>query len=165
MASDSSFDIVSKIELPEVQNAVDQSIKEIAQRYDFKGSVSKIEFNQKDGKLILTSDDEFKLKSVVDVLQSKLIKRGVPIKNLEYGKVESASGGTARQEIKLQQGIPQEKAKEIVKTIKGMKMKVQAQIREDEVRVSAKKLDDLQTVIAELKGKDFGVELQFDNYR
>jgi len=165
MASDSSFDIVSKIEMPEVQNAVDQALKEIAQRYDFKGSISKIELNQKDGKLTLTSDDEFKMKSVIDVLQSKLIKRGVPIKNLDYGKVESASGGTARQEVTLQQGIPQDKAKDIVKTIKGMKMKVQAQIREDEVRVSAKKLDDLQAVMAELKGQNFGVELQFDNYR
>jgi hypothetical protein len=165
MASDSSFDIVSKIEMPEVQNAVDQSAKEIGQRYDFKGSISKIELNQKDAKLTLTSDDEFKMKSVVDVLQGKLVKRGVPIKNLEYGKVESASGGTARQEIKLIQGIPQEKAKEIVKIIKGMKIKVQTQIREDEVRVTGKKRDDLQTVITELKGKDFGVELQFDNYR
>jgi len=165
MASDSTFDIVSEVEMPEVLNSVDQSMKEIKQRYDFKGSVSSIELNQKDKTLTLISDDEFKLKSVIDVLKGKLIKRGVPIKNIEYGKVEKASGDAVRQVLTLQSGIPQEKAKEIVKAIKNLKLKVQAQIREDQVRVSGKKRDDLQTIIAELKSKDFGVELQFANYR
>ncbi len=166
MASDSSFDVVSKVEMPEVLNAVDQANKEIGQRYDFRGSKnSKIELDQKEGKLTLTSDDELKLKQVVDVLQNKLIKRSVPIKNLEYGKVESAGGGTARQVVTLQQGIPQDKAKEMVKIIKSMKLKVQAQIKEDEIRVTGKKKDELQSVMTELKSKDFGVDLQFTNYR
>lgn len=165
MAAESSFDVVSRIAMPEVVNAVDQAMREIGQRYDFKGSISKIELNEKEKKLVVDADDAQKLKSVLDILQSKLVKRGVPLRNLEYGKVEGASGGTARQEITLQQGITAEKAKEIVKVVKDSKIKVQAQIREGEVRVSGKKLDDLQTVIALIKGKDFGVDLQFINYR
>jgi hypothetical protein len=163
--ADSSFDVVSRIEMPEVVNAVDQSMREISQRYDFKGSVSKIELNEKDKKLIVHADDVQKLKSVLDILQGKLVKRHVPLRNLEYGKVEAASAGTARQEITLQVGITTEKAKEIVKVVKESKIKVQAQIREGEVRVSGKSLDDLQTVIALLRGKDLGVDLQFINFR
>lgn len=163
--ADSSFDIVSKVDIAEAANAVDQAMREIKQRFDFRGSVSKIEMNQNENKITLTSDDEFKLKSVVDVLQGKLIKRGISLKALVYGKVENASSGTVRQDVTLQQGIPQEKAKEIVKLIKDKKMKVQAQIQADQVRVSAKKKDDLQTVITELKEKDFGLPLQFANYR
>lgn len=163
--ADSSFDVVSKVDIPEAVNAVDQAMREIKQRYDFRGSVSKIELNQKDSKITLTSDDEFKLKSVVDVLQSKLVKRGISLKALVYGKVEAASGGTARQVVTLQQGIPQEKAKEIVKLIKDKKMKVQAAIQADQVRISAKKKDDLQEIISLLKEQDFGLPLQFTNYR
>ena len=163
MAAENSFDIVSKIEMTEVTNAVTQAMKEISQRFDFKGSKSSI--TQEKEALVILSDDEFKLKSVIDILQGKLVKRGVPIKNLTYDKVEPALGGTVRQRVKLQQGIPTEKAKEIVKAIKDAKMKVQASIQADQVRVSGKNRDDLQAVIALLKGKDFGVELQFTNYR
>jgi hypothetical protein len=163
--ADSSFDVVSKVDLAEAANAIDQAMREIKQRYDFRGSISKIELNQKESKITLTSDDEFKLKSVIDVLQGKLVKRSISLKALVYGKVEKASGGTVRQDISLQQGIPQEKAREIVKLIKDRKMKVQAQIQADQVRISAKKKDDLQTIIAALKEKDFGLPLQFTNYR
>jgi len=163
--ADSSFDVVSKVDIPEVANAIDQAMREIKQRYDFRGSVSKIELNQNENKITLTSDDEFKLKSVIDVLQGRLLKRGIALNALIYGKVENASGGTVRQEISLQQGIPQEKAKEIIKLIKDKKMKVQAQLQGDQVRISAKKKDDLQTVIAELKEKELGIPLQFTNYR
>jgi len=165
MAAESSLDIVSGVEMPEVANAVDQSMKEIGQRYDFRGSVSKIELNQKEKKIIVVSDDGFKLKSVLDVLQGKLVKRGVALQNLVYGKEEKASGGTVRQEITLQQGIPQDKAKEIVKKIKNLKLKVQAQIQGDQVRVSGKKKDDLQSVMAALRQDDFGLELKFTNFR
>ena len=165
MAADSSFDIVSRVEMPEVVNAIDQAMREISQRYDFKGSISKIELQEKDKKIILHADDAMKMKSVVDILQTKLVKRNVPLRNLEYGKMESASGGTARQDITLQQEISAEKAREIVKAVKETKLKVQAQIREGEIRVSGKKLDDLQAAMAELRGKDFGIDLQFTNYR
>ena len=163
MAAENSFDIVSKIDMSEVTNAVTQSMKEIGQRFDFKGSKSTI--TQEKDALVIVSDDEFKLKSVIDILQGKLVKRGVPIKNLSYGKVEAALSGTVRQRLTLQQGIPIEKAKEIVKAIKDSKIKVQASIQSDQVRVSGKDRDNLQTVIQLLKGKDFGVELQFENYR
>ena len=163
MAAENSFDIVSKIEMTEVTNAVTQATKEISQRFDFKGSKSAIT-QEKDG-LVIVSDDEYKLKSVVDILQGKLVKRGVPVKNLTYGKMEPAQGGTVRQRITLQQGIPTDKAKEIVKAIKDAKLKVQASIQADQVRVSGKSRDDLQAVIALLKGKEFGIELQFPNYR
>lgn len=163
MAAENSFDIVSKIEMTEVTNAVTQAAKEISQRFDFKGSRSSIT-EEKDA-LVILSDDDYKLKSVVDILLGKLVKRGVPIKNLIYGKVEPAQGGTVRQRLTLQQGIPTDKAKEIVKAIKDAKLKVQASIQADQVRVSGKSRDDLQSVIALLKGKEFGIDLQFTNYR
>jgi uncharacterized protein YajQ (UPF0234 family) len=163
MAAENSFDVVSKIDMAEVTNAVTQALKEIGQRFDFKGSKSNI--TQEKDALVVISDDEYKLKSVIDILQSKLVKRGVPVRNLTYGKVEAALASTVRQRITLQQGIPTDKAKEIVKAIKEAKLKVQASIQSDQVRVSGKSRDDLQTAIALLKGKDFGIELQFDNYR
>ena len=163
MAAENSFDVVSKVDMAEVTNAVTQAMKEIGQRFDFKGSKSTI--TQEKDALVIVSDDEYKLKSVIDILQGKLVKRGVPVKNLSYGKVEAALAGTVRQKITLQQGIPIEKAKEIVKAIKDSKIKVQASIQADQVRVSGKDRDNLQTVIQLLKGKDFGIELQFDNYR
>ncbi len=163
MAAENSFDVVSKIDMSEVTNAVSQAMKEISQRFDFKGSKSNI--TQEKDALVIASDDEYKLKSVVDILQTKLVKRGVPIKNLSFSKVEPAQGGTVRQRGTLQQGIPTDKAKEIVKVIKDSKIKVQASIQADQVRVSGKNRDDLQTVIQLLKGKEFGLELQFTNYR
>jgi uncharacterized protein YajQ (UPF0234 family) len=149
--------------MAEVTNAVTQAMKEIGQRFDFKGSKSNI--TQEKDALVIISDDEFKLKSVVDILQGKLVKRGVPLKNLTYNKVEPAAGGTVRQRVTLVSGVPTEKAKEIVKAIKDSKIKVQAAIQADQVRVSGKNRDDLQAVIQMLKGRDFGVELQFTNYR
>lgn len=165
MASDNSFDVVSKLDLPEVNNAIQQALKEITTRYDLKDSRSNIELKEKELQLILISADDFKVKAVADILQSKLVKRGVPIKNLSFGKIETAAGSTVRQEVKLQQGIPIEKAKEIVKLIKDSKLKVQASIQGDLVRVSSKDRDTLQQVIALLRPADFGVELQFINYR
>lgn len=163
--ADNSFDVVSKIELPEVSNAVQQALKEIQQRYDLKDSKSNIELNEKDLKLILSSADDFKLKAVTEVLQSKLIKRNVPLKGLEYGTIQPASGSTVRQEVKLQQGIPVEKARDIIKAIKDSKKKVQASINGDFIRVSGKDRDVLQEVIALLRGADFGIDMQFTNYR
>jgi cyclic-di-GMP-binding protein len=163
MAAENSFDVVSKVDMAEVTNAVTQALKEIGQRFDFKGSKSDI--TQEKDALVVVSDDEYRLKSVIDILQGKLVKRGVPVKNLSYGKVEPALSGTVRQRLALQQGIPTDKAKEIVKTIKDAKLKVQASIQADQVRVSGKSRDDLQTAISLLKKKDFGIELQFDNYR
>lgn len=158
-----SFDVVSRIDLQEVDNALNQTRKEVAQRYDLKDSKTEIAWDQKE--ITITSADDFKVKAVVDVLQSKLVKRNVPIKNLEYGIVESALGGRARQKITVQQGIETEKAREIVKFIKGSGVKVQAQIMDDEVRVTGKKRDDLQDVIAKLRGADLGLALQFVNFR
>jgi uncharacterized protein YajQ (UPF0234 family) len=149
--------------MQEVDNAINQATKEIQQRYDLKGSKCEIKLEKTD--IILTADDEFKLKAVVDILQGKLHRRNVPLKALSYGAVELASGGTVRQKIALQQGIPQEKAKEIVKLIKETKLKVQGAIQEDQVRVSGKDRDDLQQIIAMLKEKDLGIALQFINYR
>lgn len=163
MASEASFDVVSKVNLQEVDNAVNQTVKEIGQRYDFKNSQTEISLNGEEIKIV--SDDDYKLKSVVDVLQTKLIKRGVSIKNLEYAKVEAASGGTVRQMIRIKQGIATETAKLMVKDLKSLNLKVQAQIMGDQLRVSGKSRDDLQTVIQALKAKDYGVELQFTNYR
>ncbi len=158
-----SFDIVCKIDLQEVANAVHQAQKEIGQRYDLKQTQSQIT-QDKEG-LVVTTDNDYTLRQVLDVLQSKLHRRGVPLKALSYGKVEAAAGGTVRQRIGLQQGIPMEKAREIVKLIKEAKLKVQAQIQEDQVRVSGKNRDDLQAVIRLLKDKDLGIEMQFANYR
>jgi uncharacterized protein YajQ (UPF0234 family) len=165
MAQEFSFDVVSKVDLQEVQNAVQQASKEIATRFDFRGSKSKIEWNEKELTLTLTSDDEGKLKSVKDILETRLVKRGVAVKSLDYQKVEPAAMGTVRQLVKIQQGIASEKAKEIVKAIKDRKLKVQAAIQGDQVRVSGRAKDDLQEVMALLRAGDFGVPLQFTNYR
>src|ERR1700686_1028310 len=151
---DNSFDVVSKIELPEVLNAVQQALKEVIQRYDLKDSHSSIELNEKDNKIVLASKDEFKLKAVVDILESKLVKRKVPLKGLSYGEIIPAAGSTVKQEITMQQGIPTEKAREIVKAIKDSKLKVQAAINGDFVRVSSRDRDTLQSVIALLRGSD-----------
>ena len=158
-----SFDIVSKVDMQEVDNAVNQAVKEIAQRYDFKGSKCQIT-PEKDSVKIL-ADDDYKLKAVVDVLQSKFLKRNISIKALQYGKVETASGGLVRQTITVQQGISKEKAKDIIGLIKESKLKVQAQIQDDQVRVIGKNRDDLQDAIQLLKGKDMDVEMQFVNFR
>ncbi|MEW6116065.1 MAG: YajQ family cyclic di-GMP-binding protein [Nitrospirota bacterium] len=165
MADEHSFDIVCEVSMQEVTNAVDQAMREIGQRFDFKGSKSTIELDKGKGTLTLTSDDEQKMKSVIDILQSKMVKRGISLKALNYGKLEPAAANTVRQTITLQQGIPQDKAKEIVKLIKDMKLKVSPEIQKDQVRVKAKKIDDLQAVMAQLKNKDFGIHLQFSNYR
>jgi hypothetical protein len=163
--ADPSFDVVSEVNLAEVTNAVAQAQKEIAQRFDLKGTAAGIELKEKDKLLVLTADDEFGLKAVNDVLQGKLVKRAVALKSLEYGKVEPSQKGTARQEVKIIQGIASEKAKEIVKTVKDLKLKVQVAIQGEQLRVTGKKRDDLQSVIAALKGADFGIPLQFTNYR
>jgi len=165
VAQEFSFDVVSKVDLQEVSNAVQQASREITTRFDFKGSASKIEWNEKELTLTLTSDDEHKLKSVVDILETRLVKRGIAVKALDFGKVEPAAGATVRQAVKVQQGIPSEKAKEIVKTIKDRKIKVQASIQADQVRVAGKSKDELQTVQALLRAGDFGLPLQFTNYR
>ena len=162
---DNSFDIVSKIDLPEVSNAVQQAVKEIQQRFDLKDSHSSIELREKENKILLASSDEFKLKAVTDVLQAKLVKRSVPLKGLSYGVITPAGGSTVRQEITLQQGIVIEKARDIVKLIKDSKKKAQASIQGDLVRVSAKDRDTLQEIIALLRGHDFGIDMQFTNYR
>ncbi|MGE5583381.1 MAG: YajQ family cyclic di-GMP-binding protein [Bacillota bacterium] len=163
MANESSFDVVSQVNLQEVDNALNQTVKEINQRYDFKGTKNELRL-EKDQVKILAADD-FKLKSIIDIFQTKLIKRGVSIKNLDYGKVEDASGGSKRQIIKIKQGIDSEKAKEIVKDIKGLNLKVQAQIMSDQIRISGKSKDELQTVIQFLRGRDYQLDLQFINYR
>ena len=165
MATDFSFDVVSKVDLQEVLNAVQQASKEIATRFDFRGSSSKIEWNEKELELTLTSDDAHKLKSVVDILETRLVKRGIAVKALDFGKIEDAAGGTVRQVVKIQQGIVSEKAKEIVKAIKDRKIKVQAAIQGDQVRVSGRNKDELQAAQTLLRGGDFGVPLQFTNYR
>ncbi len=159
-----SFDIVSKVNVQEVDNAVNQAQKEMQQRYDFKGSKSEIKWDKKE-EMTLVGDDDGKLRSVNDILQGKLVKRGVSLKAIEYGKVEDASGSMKRQVLKLRQGIPTEKGKEIVKIIKEAKLKVQSQIQDDQVRVSGKKIDDLQEVIQLLKSKDLDIDLQFVNMR
>ena len=163
MAKAESFDVVSKVDMQEVDNAVNQTNKEIRQRYDFKNSKSEVKIED-EGLKILTESD-FKLKSVIDILQTKLIRRKVPIKNLEYGSVEATSGDMVRQLVKLKQGIESETARKIVKDIKGLKLKVQAQIMDEQVRISGKNRDDLQEVIAFLKEQDYNLELQYINYR
>ncbi len=165
MADTNSFDIVSEVDLQEVDNAINQSRKEIAQRYDFKGSKSSIELNLKEKTLTIISDDDFKLKSVVDVVQGKLVKRGVPLKAMKYGAVEPAAGGTVRQVVTLLVGIDKENARQIVKMIKDTKLKVQAQIMDDQVRVSGKNKDDLQSVMAKIRGAELPFAVQFTNYR
>ena len=161
---ENTFDIVSKVDLQEVSNAIQQALKEIHQRYDLKDSKSSIEMDGKDA-LVLASADDFKLKAVNDVLQSKLVRRNVPLKAFSYGAIEPAAGATVRQRVTMQQGIPIEKAREIVKLIKNSKKKVQASIQGDLVRVSGKDRDTLQEIIALLKQQDFGIDMQFTNYR
>jgi uncharacterized protein YajQ (UPF0234 family) len=158
-----SFDIVSKVDMQEVDNAINQTIKEIAQRYDFKKSKSEVTLENESIKVL--ADDDFKLKAVVDILQSKFVKRGISPKALQYGKAESASGGMVRQIITVQQGVSKEKGKEIISVVKESKLKVQGQIQEDQVRVTGKNIDDLQDIIKLLKERDLGIELQFVNFR
>jgi len=166
MAATASFDISTGADLQEVDNAVNQATKEIAQRYDFKGSKAAIAFDRAKAILNLTADDDFKMKALFDVLQTKLVKRGVPVKNLELGEITPSTGDTVRREIKLTQGIGQEKAKAIVKAIKDKKFKkAQASIQGEEIRVQAPSKDELQEVIAFLRQQDFGIELKFGNYR
>src|SRR6266566_3376243 len=163
MAQQNSFDIVSQVAPAEVTNALNQTIKEVRQRFDFKGSSANVAFEKTE--LILTAEDETKLRNMNDILQQKLVRRGVPLKALDYGAIEPAAGGTVRQRAQIQQGIPQEKAKEVVKFIKDTKVKVQAAIQGDVVRVSGRDRDTLQEVIALLKNKDFAIHMQFTNYR
>ena len=166
MATAYSFDVTSNIEMPEVDNAVNQARKEIGQRFDFKGSIAAIDLDQKAATLTLTAEDNFKLEAVWDVLQTRLIKRNVPVKNMKRGEIEPAAGSTVRQVITLQQGIPTDAAREIVKHLKDLKLKkVQASIQGDQVRVSSPSKDDLQGAMQALRAKDFGVALQFGNYR
>ena len=164
MAQDNSFDIVSKVEIQEVRNAIDQAVKEIKARFDLKDSKSEVTLEGNDA-IQLASSDEYKLEAVKEILGQKLVKRGVSLKNLSYGKLEEAMGKSVRQKITLQQGIPSEKAKDIVRVVKDSKLKVQAAIQGDVVRVSGKDRDALQSAIALLRGKDFGLDLQFTNYR
>ncbi len=163
MAKENSFDITSKVDYAEIDNAINQTKKEISQRFDFKGSKSLVGVQDKD--LFLSAEDETKLRNMNDILQSKFVKRQVPLKALSYENVEPSAGGTVRQTVKIQQGIPIEKAKEIVKFIKDSKLKVQASINGDIVRISGKDRDILQDVIAKLKAQDFGIDMQFTNYR
>jgi cyclic-di-GMP-binding protein len=162
--AENSFDIVSKVDMQEVSNALQQALKEIHTRYDLKDSKSDIHLDDKEA-LVLSSADEYKLKAVNDVLQSKLVKRGVSLKSLTYGAIEPAAGSSVRQKVELQQGIPIEKAREVVKLVKNSKLKVQASIQGDFVRVSSKDRDTLQQVIALIKQSDFGIDMQFTNYR
>jgi uncharacterized protein YajQ (UPF0234 family) len=162
--AENTFDIVSKVDLQEVSNAIQNSLKEVHTRFDLKNTKSDIKLEGKDA-IVLASADEYKLKAVNDILQSKLVKRGVPLKALTYGTIEPAAGSTVRQKITMQQGIPIEKAREIVRVIKDSKKKVQASIQGDMVRVSGKDRDTLQEIIAVLKQQDFGIDMQFTNYR
>jgi cyclic-di-GMP-binding protein len=166
MASNSSFDVSTGADLQEVDNAVNQALKEIAQRYDFKGTHCTIEFDRDKAEIRLSADDEFRMDALVDVLQSRMIKRGVPIKNLKVGDIVAGTGQSVRRTVSLTQGIAQDVAKKIVKAIKdGGYKKTQASIQGDEIRVSSPSRDELQAVIAALKGQDFGIELTFGNYR
>jgi cyclic-di-GMP-binding protein len=158
-----SFDIVSEVNRAEMTNAINQTIKEVRQRFDFKGSSATVSLEANE--LVLTAEDETKLRNMNDILQQKMVRRGVPLKAFSYGTVDPAAGGTVRQRVQIQQGIPQEKAKEVVRFIKDSKAKVQASIQGDVVRVSGKDRDTLQQVIANLKDKDFGIHMQFSNYR
>ena len=164
IAQENSFDIVSKVDLQEVRNAIDQALKEIHQRFDLKDSHSEVSMEGNDA-ILLASDGEYHLEAVKDILAQKLVKRGVSLKNMTYGKLEAASGKSVRQKISLQQGIPQEKAKEIVRLVKDSKKKAQASIQGDTVRISSKDRDVLQEIISMLRAKEMGLELQFTNYR
>jgi cyclic-di-GMP-binding protein len=163
MAQQNSFDIVSQIDHAEVTNALNQTVKEVRQRFDFKGSSANVVLEKSE--VVLSAEDETKLKNMNDIFQQKLVRRGVPLKAFTYGKIEPAAGGTVRQRAQIQEGIPQEKAKEVVKFIKDSKVKVQASIQGDIVRVTGRDRDTLQDVIAKLKAQDFGIHMQFTNYR
>ncbi len=163
MAQQNSFDIASTVDRAEVTNAINQTMKEVGQRFDFKGSTAQVALEG--DALMMTAEDETRLRNMNDILQQKLVRRGVPLKAFNYGKIEAAAGGTVRQEVAIQQGIPTEKAKEVVKFIKDTKVKVQAAIQGDVVRVTGRDRDILQDVIAKLKTKDFGIDMQFTNYR
>ena len=163
MAQQNSFDVVSKVDEAEIDNAINQTMKEVGQRFDFKGSKAKVAFEDKE--LVLTAEDDMKLRGMNDILQQKLVRRSLPLKAFKYGTVEPAAGGTVRQRVEIQQGIPQDKAKEIVRFIKDSKIKVQAAIQGDMLRVTGKDRDILQEVIAQLKAHDFGIDMQFTNYR
>ena len=165
MAEQYSFDVVSEVEMQEMKNAVDQATKEIKQRFDFKDSKTEITLKEKEKELMVVSDDEYKLKAVQEIIKAKCVKRGVSLKAFDYGIVEPALSGTVRQTAKIQSGLTSEKAKEIAKAIKDSKLKVQAQIQGEQVRVLSKSKNELQAAIAFLKSKDFGVDLQFTNYR
>ncbi|MEP6924802.1 MAG: YajQ family cyclic di-GMP-binding protein [Pyrinomonadaceae bacterium] len=163
MAKENSFDIASEVDYAEVTNAINQTVKEVGQRFDFKGSKATVELEDKN--LVLSAEDDTRLRNMNDILQSKLVKRNVPLKALTYEKAEPAAGGSVRQKVTIQQGIPTDKAKEVVKFIKDEKFKVQASIQGDTVRISGKDRDTLQEVIAALKKKDFGIDMQFNNFR
>lgn len=163
MAQQNSFDIVSQVDRAEINNALDQTMKEVRQRFDFKGSAAEVVLEAEE--LILTAEDETKLRNMNDILQQKLVRRSVPLKAFDYGRIEPAAGGTVRQHVAIQQGIPTDKAKEIVKFIKETKAKVQASIQGDVVRVTGKDRDTLQDIIAQLKTKDFKINMQYTNYR
>jgi cyclic-di-GMP-binding protein len=166
MATQCSFDVTSNVDLQEVDNALNQARKEVAQRYDFKGAKASIDFDANESKLVLVAEDEFKLNALWEIVSTRLVRRNVPVKNLTRGAAQSAANSTVRQEIALQQGIPSEKAKDIVKFIKDSKLKkVQASIQGDQLRVSSGSKDDLQEVMRVLREQDFGVALQFGNYR
>jgi uncharacterized protein YajQ (UPF0234 family) len=165
MADEHSFDIVSRVDMQEVLNAVQQALKEISQRFDFKGSKSSIDLSKEKAEITLVADDDYKLKSLTEILKAKLVKRNVSLKALNFGKVEKAAGDTLRQLISLQQGLSPERAKDIAKLIKDTKLKVQAEIQKDQVRVRAKKIDDLQVIIKMLKEKDLDFHIEYINYR
>ena len=166
MATQCSFDITSNVDLQEVDNALNQARKEVAQRYDFKGSKASIEFDTKESKLVLTADDDFKLNALWEIVATRLVRRNVPVKNLNRGVAQPAANSTVRQEVALQQGIPTDKAKDIVRFLKDSKLKkVQASIQGDQVRIASASKDDLQEVMRLLREQDFGMALQFSNYR
>ena len=165
MASNYSFDVVSRVDMQEMKNVVDQTQKEIAQRFDFKGSKTELTLKEKERELIVLSDDDYKLNAVLDIIKGKCIKRNVSLKGLTFGKVEEALGGTVRQTITIQSGLPEDKAKAITKSIKEGKFKAQGQIQGEQVRVQSKSKDELQAVMKYLKDQDFDVDLQFENYR
>lgn len=165
MADDHSFDIVSRVDMQEVLNATQQASKELGQRFDFKGSKSSIDLNKEKSEITLVADDEYKLKSLTEILKAKMVKRNVSLKAMNFGKVEKAAGDTLRQTVSLQQGLPPERAKDIAKLIKETKLKVQTEIQKDQVRVRSKKIDDLQAIIKMLKEKDFDFHIEYINYR
>ncbi|MGZ8405794.1 MAG: YajQ family cyclic di-GMP-binding protein [Nitrospira sp.] len=165
MADQFSFDVVSEVNMQELKNALDQATKEIKQRFDFKDTKTEITLKEKEKELVVISDDEYKLNAVQEIIKGKCVKRGVSLKAFDFGAVEPALSGTVRQTAKIQSGLASEKAKEITKAVKDAKLKVQAQIQGEQVRVLGKSKDELQSAIAFLKGKDFGIDLQFTNYR